>query len=225
MLHCGLRGENDGYGIVRPCLTVVKRLAWSSPIRFSDAVASDRSFDTPPPYVPVDEECARPESAYSLSKLLSEEMAKQFCWDPEMKIIGLRFSNVMEPHSSNGRLPGICGTAPLSPCATTNDLATTTGWAIPRRASLDTFFVPRLPPESQNAASNNIAIFSVFGTARTIMTIIGHLSTLSLLAFSLTCHNMVTVRLLSLRLGRLVSYPVSAPTHFLLTFWPSTGVL
>jgi nucleoside-diphosphate-sugar epimerase len=26
-------------------------------------------------------------------------MAKQFCrWDPEMKIIGLRFSNVMEPH-------------------------------------------------------------------------------------------------------------------------------
>jgi nucleoside-diphosphate-sugar epimerase len=56
------------------------------------------AFETAPPYVPVDEECARPESAYSLSKLLSEEMAKQFCrWDPEMKIIGLRFSNVMEP--------------------------------------------------------------------------------------------------------------------------------
>jgi nucleoside-diphosphate-sugar epimerase len=57
-------------------------------------------FETPPPYVPVDEEYpGRPESAYSLSKLLGEEMAKQFCrWDPEMKIIGLRFSNVMEPH-------------------------------------------------------------------------------------------------------------------------------
>ena len=56
-------------------------------------------FDTPPPYAPVDEEYpARPESAYSLSKLLGEEMAKQFCrWDPELKIIGLRFSNVMEP--------------------------------------------------------------------------------------------------------------------------------
>ena len=40
----------------------------------------------------------RPESAYSLSKLMGEEMAKQFCrWDPELKMIGLRFSNVMEP--------------------------------------------------------------------------------------------------------------------------------
>ena len=36
-------------------------------------------FDTPPPYAPVDEDYpARPESAYSLSKLLGEEMAKQF---------------------------------------------------------------------------------------------------------------------------------------------------
>ncbi len=54
-------------------------------------------FDTPPPYVPVDEEYPpRPESAYSLSKVMGEEMARQFCrWDPEMKIISLRFSNVM----------------------------------------------------------------------------------------------------------------------------------
>ena len=29
---------------------------------------------------------------------MGEEMAKQFCrWDPELKMIGLRFSNVMEP--------------------------------------------------------------------------------------------------------------------------------
>jgi nucleoside-diphosphate-sugar epimerase len=57
-------------------------------------------FDTPPPYVPIDEKYpGRPESAYSLSKLVSEEMAKQFCrWDPELKMIGLRFSNIMEPH-------------------------------------------------------------------------------------------------------------------------------
>jgi nucleoside-diphosphate-sugar epimerase len=35
-------------------------------------------FDTPPPYVPVDEEYrGRPETAYSLSKFLSEEMAKE----------------------------------------------------------------------------------------------------------------------------------------------------
>jgi nucleoside-diphosphate-sugar epimerase len=56
-------------------------------------------FDVPPPYVPVDEEYPpRPESAYSLAKVLSETMAEQFCrWDPELKMIGLRFSNVMEP--------------------------------------------------------------------------------------------------------------------------------
>ena len=56
-------------------------------------------FESPPPYAPVDEEYpGRPETAYSLSKLLGEEMAKQFCrWDPDLKIVGLRFSNVMEP--------------------------------------------------------------------------------------------------------------------------------
>ena len=55
-------------------------------------------FDTPPPYVPVDEEYyPRPETAYSLGKLLDETMAAQFCrWDPELKMVGLRFSNVME---------------------------------------------------------------------------------------------------------------------------------
>ena len=56
-------------------------------------------FETPPPYVPLDEEyAARPESTYALGKLLEETMAQQFCrWDPELKLIGLRFSNVMEP--------------------------------------------------------------------------------------------------------------------------------
>ncbi len=56
-------------------------------------------FDEPPPYAPVDEDYpVRPESTYSLGKVLDEEMARQFCrWDPELKMIGLRFSNVMEP--------------------------------------------------------------------------------------------------------------------------------
>jgi nucleoside-diphosphate-sugar epimerase len=56
-------------------------------------------FDTPPPYVPVDEGYfPRPESAYSLGKLLDETMAAQFCrWDPDLRIVGLRFSNVMYP--------------------------------------------------------------------------------------------------------------------------------
>ena len=56
-------------------------------------------FDTPPPYIPVDEEYhPRPESSYSLAKTLEEEMAGQFCrWEPRLKMIGLRFSNVMYP--------------------------------------------------------------------------------------------------------------------------------
>src|ERR1700732_3229905 len=72
----------------------IKNVVWAS----SETVLG-LPFDTPPPYVPIDEEYpGRPESAYSLSKLVGEEMAKQFCrWDPELKIIGLRFSNIMEP--------------------------------------------------------------------------------------------------------------------------------
>jgi nucleoside-diphosphate-sugar epimerase len=55
-------------------------------------------FDQPPPYVPVDEEYdPRPESAYSLGKLMDETMARQFArWNPALKIIALRFSNVMD---------------------------------------------------------------------------------------------------------------------------------
>jgi nucleoside-diphosphate-sugar epimerase len=56
-------------------------------------------FDTPPPYIPVDEEYpARPESTYSLVKHLEEQLARQLCrWDKDLKMIGLRFSNVMDP--------------------------------------------------------------------------------------------------------------------------------
>lgn len=80
----------------------IKNVVWAS----SETVLG-LPFDTPPPYAPVDEEYpGRPESAYSLSKLLGEEMAKQFCrWDPQSKIIGLRFSNVMES-TDYARFPG-----------------------------------------------------------------------------------------------------------------------
>ena len=76
-----------------------RRLAIRNIVWASSETVLGLPFDTPPPYAPVDEEYpGRPETAYSLSKLLGEEMAKQFCrWDPELKIIGLRFSNVMLP--------------------------------------------------------------------------------------------------------------------------------
>lgn len=56
-------------------------------------------LDTPPPYLPIDEDYrVRPESSYSLGKAVEEEMAHHFCrWNPAAKIVGLRFSNVMEP--------------------------------------------------------------------------------------------------------------------------------
>ncbi len=54
-------------------------------------------FDTPPPYVPVDEDCTRPETVYSLVKHLEETMAVELCrWHPDLSITGLRFSNVMD---------------------------------------------------------------------------------------------------------------------------------
>jgi nucleoside-diphosphate-sugar epimerase len=72
----------------------IKRVVWAS----SETVLG-LPFDTPPPYIPVDEEYPpRPESSYSLSKRVEESMAEQFCrWDPELTMIGLRFSNVMDP--------------------------------------------------------------------------------------------------------------------------------
>ncbi len=56
-------------------------------------------FETPPPYIPVDEAYpARPESTYSLVKHLEEQMAVQLTrWDPTLSITSLRFSNVMDP--------------------------------------------------------------------------------------------------------------------------------
>jgi nucleoside-diphosphate-sugar epimerase len=56
-------------------------------------------FDVPPPYLPIDEEYAtRPESMYSLTKHLEEQLAEKLTrWDPQLSITALRFSNVMEP--------------------------------------------------------------------------------------------------------------------------------
>ncbi len=71
--------------------------------RSGDAV----SHQDPPPYIPVDEEYPpRPNSTYSLVKTLEEEMARQFCrWVPELAMVGLRFSNVMDP-DDYARFPG-----------------------------------------------------------------------------------------------------------------------
>ncbi len=55
-------------------------------------------FEHSPAYVPLDEEVpATPEVVYALAKDLEERMALHYCrWDPELKMIGLRFSNVID---------------------------------------------------------------------------------------------------------------------------------
>jgi nucleoside-diphosphate-sugar epimerase len=72
----------------------VRNIVWAS----SETVLG-LPFDEAPPYVPVDEEYPpRPNSTYSLVKTLEEELARQLCrWHPDLKLIGLRFSNVMYP--------------------------------------------------------------------------------------------------------------------------------
>jgi len=72
----------------------VRNIVWAS----SETVLG-LPFDVDPPYVPVDEDVApRPNSTYSLVKTLEEELARQLCrWHPDLKMFGLRFSNVMYP--------------------------------------------------------------------------------------------------------------------------------
>lgn len=68
----------------------VGRVVWAS-----SETTLGLPFDEPPDYAPVDEAHMRPESSYALSKLLGEEMARQFARWSGMTVIGLRFSNVM----------------------------------------------------------------------------------------------------------------------------------
>jgi nucleoside-diphosphate-sugar epimerase len=87
----------------------IRNVVWAS----SETVLG-LPFEKPPPYAPVDENYpGRPETAYSLSKHLGEQMAEQFArWDSGLKIVGLRFSNVMEP-ADYRRFPGYDGDARL----------------------------------------------------------------------------------------------------------------
>lgn len=70
----------------------IRNVVWAS----SETVYGIPYMDGPE-YVPVDEQIELPQSSYSLSKLLGEKMAEQYAlWDPQAKIVGLRFSNVQE---------------------------------------------------------------------------------------------------------------------------------
>lgn len=71
----------------------IKDIVWSA-----SEVGTGVPYDkTGAPYVPVDENYPmRGYNVYSLTKVLGEEMARQFCLnDPELRITCLRLSNVM----------------------------------------------------------------------------------------------------------------------------------
>ncbi len=82
------------YNIFRAATQLgMKRVVWAS-----SETTMGLPFDRPPPYVPLDEKApVRPEWSYSLSKVLGEEMAKQFSrWYPNVPFIGLRISNILK---------------------------------------------------------------------------------------------------------------------------------
>lgn len=59
-----------------------------------------------PSYAPIDEQHPLyPQSSYALSKVLGEEMARQFSRWSGVPFVGLRFSNIMEPEDYQ-RFPG-----------------------------------------------------------------------------------------------------------------------
>ena len=70
----------------------LRRVVWAS-----SETTLGLPFEQPPDYAPVDEQHPlRPESSYALSKVLGEEMARQFSRWSGIPFLGLRFSNVME---------------------------------------------------------------------------------------------------------------------------------
>jgi nucleoside-diphosphate-sugar epimerase len=90
-------------------LVGLRRVVWAS---------SETTLGLPferelPRYAPLDEEHPPlPESSYALSKVVSEEMARQFSRWNGIPYVGLRFSNVMEPHDYE-RFPGFWDDAQL----------------------------------------------------------------------------------------------------------------
>ncbi len=91
------------YNILSAATTLgLKRVVWAS-----SETTLGLPFDREQPaYAPIDEaHPLYPESSYALSKVLSEEMARQFSRWSGLPFVGLRFSNIMEPEDYQ-RFPG-----------------------------------------------------------------------------------------------------------------------
>ncbi len=84
------------YNVFSAALSLgLQRVVWAS-----SETTLGLPFDREKPsYAPIDEEHPLyPESSYALSKVISEEMARQLNRTGGIPFVGLRFSNIMEPH-------------------------------------------------------------------------------------------------------------------------------
>jgi len=113
----GLRPEGETfrinalstYNVFQAAVTrPVGRVVWAS----SETVLG-LPFDRPPDFAPIDESITpRPESSYSLSKLVGETMAAEFARRTGVPFVGLRISNIMEP-TDYEKFPGFQSDARL----------------------------------------------------------------------------------------------------------------
>ena len=87
----------------------LERVVWAS----SETVLGLPFEREAPAYAPIDEEHPPlPNYSYALSKLISEEMARQLHRWSGVPFVGLRFSNIMEPHDYE-HFPSFWGDATL----------------------------------------------------------------------------------------------------------------
>lgn len=91
------------YNVFEACARVgIKRVVWAS----SETILGQPFDQDAPSYVPLDEiPPARTEvffSGYALSKILGEEMARQYVqWYPDMTFVGLRIANVRDAEAGD----------------------------------------------------------------------------------------------------------------------------
>jgi len=92
IFHTNIRQTYNVLEAARVC--GIKSVALAS----SETVFGLPLYPHSPTKLPVTEEVERPESSYSLSKLMGEKMSEQYTrWDPTLKVINIRLSNVMLP--------------------------------------------------------------------------------------------------------------------------------
>lgn len=84
------------YNVFQAAVTLgIKRVVWAS----SETLLGLSFGDIPPLYAPVDDDHAPyPNSRYSLSKSVAEEMARQFHRWSGAAFVGLRFTNIFRPN-------------------------------------------------------------------------------------------------------------------------------